>query len=681
MPSLIIPSIFTAIDKLTAPVRAMGKTISKDFAAKAQSGLAAVDSFSKKLIPGLGEASKQFLAFASTAAIVAAIVSGLSFSFNSLKEYDKALGSLRAVTGLTGEAFKPFEAEIMRVAKTTMSSSIDVAKAFEVIGSANSELLKSSEAMGAMTQAAITLSQASGDDLATTAGNLVGIMNQFHLGANEASRGMNVLAAGTLVGAATIPQVAESMKNFGSVAHSANLSIEQSVALIEVMGRETIFGAEAGTKLRGSILKLQQAGVGYASGQFNINDALAEMSAKMAKLKTAKEKDAAMTKAFGAENITTGTILLNNIGLFQQWTKDVTGTSEATKQAAEKNATLDASLKQLSDAWVTLVTGSSDAKTGIAKLTKVVQFLTRNLDDIVYWTGMAVASFVAFRTAILLARATMFAYNVVLGIYTAYATRTLVMTNANIVAQRAFFIASRIGVMWLTALTGVQWAWNAAMTANPIGAIIVGIALLIALVAVAIAHWDEWGAALSIFLGPLGMIVNLFMAFKNNWDMIVSAFKTDGILGGLVAIGKTLLDTILYPLQQILEVIANLTGSDMAAQAAAGIASFRQEMGVKDGKGAVAAAVAPKTASEVSAVTPTAAVASAPMLAAEASNKVADTGDIPDIEDQEETGNKDKFTGQGGKIVIEINDNTGNAKVVSNSSSVPVVLKSTSKRP
>ena len=48
------------------------------------------------------------------------------------------------------------------------------------------------------------------------------------------------------------------------------------------------------------------------------------------------------------------------------------------------------------------------------------------------------------------------------------------------------------------------------MAANPVGLIIIGIIALIALVVLAIKKWDSFGAALTLFLGPIGMIVSVF---------------------------------------------------------------------------------------------------------------------------------------------------------------------------
>lgn len=113
---------------------------------------------------------------------------------------------------------------------------------------------------------------------------------------------------------------------------------------------------------------------------------------------------------------------------------------------------------------------------------------------------------------------------------------------------------------WTKVWTGAQWLLNTALTANPVGLVIAAIALLTGLVAAIIVKYDEWGASLSLLLGPFGMIINAVMALKRNWDSIVEAFRSDGIIAGLKRIGTVLLDTVLYPLQQLLETLQNIPG-------------------------------------------------------------------------------------------------------------------------
>lgn len=115
-------------------------------------------------------------------------------------------------------------------------------------------------------------------------------------------------------------------------------------------------------------------------------------------------------------------------------------------------------------------------------------------------------------------------------------------------------------VTWIQ--QAAQWALNIAMDANPIGLIILGITALVGLVVAAIKYYDDWGAALLIFTGPLGFIINLFQSFRRHWDSIVEAFKTDGIVGGLKRIGLVILDALLMPIQQLLELVAKLPGME-----------------------------------------------------------------------------------------------------------------------
>lgn len=133
------------------------------------------------------------------------------------------------------------------------------------------------------------------------------------------------------------------------------------------------------------------------------------------------------------------------------------------------------------------------------------------------------------------------------------------------VASMIPLISTLTKVTWLQdiatkAATAGQWLLNIAMDANPIGLIILAVAALIALVALIIVKYDEWGAALTLILGPFGMLINVIQSFRRHWDSIVDAFKNDGIVAGLKRIGIVLLDALLMPMQQLLEILAKIPG-------------------------------------------------------------------------------------------------------------------------
>jgi len=534
-----IPSIFTAIDKFTGPVKGMGDAVSK-FAKK---GEAEVARFERKLrgisTAAMDIAKKSFL-------IGAALATPLILAVNEAKTFEDSLASFRTiVSDLSDKDFAKFNDKIQEIGDSQKRSYNDVAASFEKIAGLNATFAETAEGIGAVSDAAITLSKASRMELGPSAESLVGIMNQFSLGALEANRTINVLAAGQGVGAATIAQTAEAFVNFGSTAASSNITLEQSVGLIQTLAKFSLLGADAGTALRGSIVRLQKAGLGYKSGQFKINDALEQATQKMEHLKTAKQRDAFVTKIFGLQNITAGRILLSNVDTFKKFTEQVTGTSEAQKQAAINSATMNERFKQLK-----AQTQNLGVKLGTVLLPIVNEFLDKVIpvvSNIINWTKQNPAL-----------------------------AKTIVYVTAGLSAL-AFAIS---GVSFVVGIvTKAQWLWNAAMAANPIGLIIIGILALIAAVVIVVNKWNEWGAAVALFSGPLGLIISLIQSFRRNWDAIISAFKNGDILGGILKIGATIVDAILMPLQQVFKLIAKFTGFEWASSAANSIGQFRSSIG------------------------------------------------------------------------------------------------------
>jgi TP901 family phage tail tape measure protein len=569
-----IPSIYTVVDKFTAPIRKMAGA-SAGFASSIETGAARGERMFRKLTPAISESTRQMFAWARSAAIAGAVVGGITFSTGALMDYETQLNSFRTiVSDLSDKDFAKYQSALNQVALDTRKSAIDTAMAAEKIAGLNAKFAETSDGISAVTKAAITLSKASRDELGTSAESLVGIMNQFNFGADQANRTVNALAAGTAVGASSIKQTAEAFVNFGAVASSANITLEQSVGLIQTMGKFSIFGSEAGNKLKGVILRLQKAGVGYASGQFNINDALLETQKRLDKLKTPLQKDRMLIKLFGAENISAGKSLVGSIGLFNEFSTAIGGnTTAAMDQAAINSDTLRNRLDELRNTWINLLVSNEGATDGLTQAKKAIGFVTDNLSTIISVGVKVLAFFAAWKAILLLTRAGLVAYNVALGIYNAVTGTAAVYTNAQTIAMNAQAIAARV-------VTAAQWAWNIAMSANPIGLIIIGVAALIGLITIIVRKWNDWGAALSVFLGPIGLVLSAIMSIRRNWDMIVSSFQEGGILGGIKAIGKVLFDAILQPVQQIVSLIGKITGAQWAKDASASIEAFRKGMGV-----------------------------------------------------------------------------------------------------
>ncbi|WP_339538368.1 phage tail tape measure protein [Pseudomonas sp. RA_15y_Pfl2_54] len=106
---------------------------------------------------------------------------------------------------------------------------------------------------------------------------------------------------------------------------------------------------------------------------------------------------------------------------------------------------------------------------------------------------------------------------------------------------------------------GAIWLVNFALTANPIGVIVMGIAVLVAIVAVAIYYWDEWTSAL--------MNTAAFQFVAAQFQKLSDWFSSVGGWSGMV---KTAWDSIVSVFQKainsLIELMNNIPGVNIEAR-------------------------------------------------------------------------------------------------------------------
>lgn len=526
--SFKVPTIFTAVDKVSQTVDKMQSKVGR---------------FQKSMNKAVNYGA------AVGGGVIAA---SLPFVYDALTQYDDALASFRTIVSDLNDAdFSKYQKGIEQVAKETKRSTTEIAASYETIAGLNATFAETPKSIELVAKANATLAKASRMELGESAAALVGIMNQYDLAADQSDRVINVLAAGQAVGAASIKQTAEAYTVFGSVAKGANITLEESTALIQTLGKFSLFGAEAGTKLRGSVLQLQKAGLGYASGQFNVNDAMLEANKRLSKLTTAKQQDAYLTKLFGAENITAGRILLNNIEVYKDFTKGVTGTSEAQKAAEINSNTLLSKIIDLKNVLTNYITANDQSNKVLQIAKDLIASVTNNLDTLIPVVFILAAGLVALKIAIVAVNTVMAISKAVMAAYTA------VMKVYN-VAQ----LAAAVGGY---TLAGAIWAalW-------PVLLVIAAIAAIIAI----FIYWDEICAWFSKqwekFTNWIGEL----------WDKVVKWFQEFSFKNFFKSIGNSIIEFMLAPLQTFLALVSKIPGKigDMAKQALEFTSSMRFEI-------------------------------------------------------------------------------------------------------
>ncbi len=462
-------------------------------------------------------------------------------------EFQQRMADLSAITGVTGEDLERVGEMARQIGKESGLGASEAARAFSVLAG---QLDAPVDDIGLILDKSATLAQAAGLTIDDAANSLAATISQYGLAANDADRIMNVLAAGSRVGASEVVDLAQSFKVVGAAASSLGVDVEHTAGALEVLGGANIKGAEAGTALRNVLLSLKTK-LGVDTSVTDLSDALAALRPKL-------QDTEFLAKTFGIANVTAATYLIQNADAVRDMTDAVTNTQAAQEQAEIRNATwahqLEITRAQFDDLKISIGTALGPA----AAWTTVLSEGAQNLVAFGEAGKMAVALGGKFAsTAVNMGRMLMHPLaSVRLMTMRLRAMRVAIMRTA--AAQRVAAVATKI---W----TGVQKVFNVIASMNPIGLIVLGIMALIGVVYLVIEAFKKWGDEALMLFGPIGSMI---LAFKTHWDSIVDAFKNDGIIAGLKRIGDVLMDVLLRPVQKLLGWVGELTGWDWAKKAA-----------------------------------------------------------------------------------------------------------------
>lgn len=184
--------------------------------------------------------------------------------------FEQSMADLSSITGIAGDELRDLGKVARQTGKESGLGAQQAANAFALLASQIQVDKIGMEGLKALQQNTITLSHAAGMSMNDAATALAGTINQFGLQATEANRVINILAAGSKYGAAEIVDLSQSFKVVGAAANAAGLTVEDTAGAIEVLSKNNLKGAEAGTALRNIMLKMQTVlGVDFRKNSFS----------------------------------------------------------------------------------------------------------------------------------------------------------------------------------------------------------------------------------------------------------------------------------------------------------------------------------------------------------------------------------------------------------------------------
>jgi TP901 family phage tail tape measure protein len=596
---LKIPAVFTAVDKFSKVTATMSRGV-QTFAAKTEVAVARADRAFTKVMAPISRV-KSAVGGLGLALGGAALIGGVVSVVGVFKNFEQANANLAAVMDKTKTEIIALNDDAKRLGASTAFTASEVAglqTEFAKLG------FKEKEILGA-TEATLALAAATGTELPQAATQVGAALRAFGLDASEAVRVSNVFAAATSKSALDMAKLETGISTVAPVASKFGFSIEDTTALLGKLSDAGFDASSAATATRNIILNLADSNGKLAKALGGPVDSLDDMVNGMVDLDKKGVDLAKMLELTDKRSVAAFATFVSGGDAVRSLSKDLqTADGFAEKMAKTQLDTLGGSITILQSAYegfiLSLEDGTGAMSQNIRFIVEVatemfnlgsgtaaaVEELDKGQKVVRKWAdrsifalkilGLLAAGMVAWKIALVATKIVLFGYNVAIGIMGALSGTASVAIGKNTVALAAYKIASALAA-------AATWAFGAALSIGlfPLTLTVLAVAALVAVITTVVKKWDDWGAALSLFLGPLGLVISLVQSFRRNWDMIVAAFRSGGILEGLKAIGATLLDAVLMPLQQILEIASSIPGGvgSFAAAGAERIQSFREGLG------------------------------------------------------------------------------------------------------
>src|SRR5690606_16001591 len=463
-----------------------------------RSGKRSGEKFRKSFSDGMAQLRGPALA-------VAGAIGGIvTSSVNLEKKFSQTMNVAAATMGAPQKEMQKLQTLALDLGAATSFSANEAADA--MLELAKGGLSPATIQAGAL-EGTLTLAAAGGTSLAAAAGIASNALNTFNIEGKDMAVVAAALSGGANASTASVESLGQALAQVGPGAVNAGLDIHETIGALAAFDNAGIKGSDAGTSLKTMLQRLvpqteraakamRLAGLDFidAEGNFVSLDNMAQQLKDSLGGLTESERTKALNDIFGSDAARAASVLMTEgaegIRNYISATKDQ-GAAEDAAQA--RMAGTAGALERLSGAWETL-----RLKIGIGVAPLVVT-LADGLGKVSDFLG----------------------------------------EHLDIIGP----VAAGLGVMAgaILAITAAQWAWNLALTANPIGLIIVGIAGLIAGLALFFTKTETGQKIVKTVWGgiktAIGAVVDWWTGtawpnLKGAWDSLVSVAKT--VWGALV---------------------------------------------------------------------------------------------------------------------------------------------------
>lgn len=502
-----------------------------------------------------GPSAKQSAAFDNAsrkAGFLALGVAGIgAASFKAAADFEKSMSVFGVAAQGGKQNMKAAREEAIRLgndAKLPGVSAKDAADAMVALAKGG---MSAKESMAAV-RGTLMLANAAEVDNAEASTTIARTLKAYGLKAKDASKVTDVLAAAELKSTANMQEMAEGMKFAQGPAQTLGVDIDDTASTLALFNDQGLSGARAGTALS-AMFKRLAAPTDKAAGKMKelgidvfdnkghfvgMQEATSQLTKGLAKL-SPEEKLHAMQTMFAGQAME-GVNVLTRVGAkgYANYNKAINKTGSAQKLMEAKTSGAAGQMEQLKSSLETMAIMIGTEL--IPAITPLIQTLTKVLGILTKYPKVT---------------------TVVLGLIGGLAASLWAVNKAMKAAEtikdvagyvKSFAKNAKVAALATKVWTAIQWLWNAAMDANPIGIIIIAIAALVVgliiaykksetfrrIVDAALSYvadsakkmWDAIKPVLDALVGGFNAVMGWL---RDNWPLIVGLML--GPLGLIIA--------------------------------------------------------------------------------------------------------------------------------------------------
>ena len=483
-----------------------------------------------------------------TAGVTLPLLGVAAAGVKTAADFQVSMASLGVNAGIGGKELDKLGNLAIQLGADTVFSANEAASAMLELSKAG--LTPAQIKAGALANT-LNLAATEGIGLVEASTIMANTMNTFGIAAEDTTKVVDLLASGAVASTAGVQDLAGGLKYVGSTASMLKIPLDTTVTALAAMNNAGIDATTAGTSLNRMFLGLvpttKKATELMDDLDISFQNADGTMKTMPEIIKTLQTQLTGMSDAqqvatlktlFGVEGMRAASTLMKlNVDGYEDLNDQINKNGTASKLANARMDGMSGALEQLKGSAETAALKIGKALEPAIMLASKALTIAINLFTALPGPIQSVIVGIGALIAII---------GPILMLMGALKTSTTLATGALLAKQAA-----------LGLVTAAQWLFNAAMSANPIGLVIIAIAAIIAIIVLLVKNWDTvtevvgkvWNAIKNFAKDAKDAIGEFGAKVKGFVDGIIDKFEA--IPGAMLNVGKNIVSGLWNGMQSM----------------------------------------------------------------------------------------------------------------------------------